>query len=157
MHHSQSLRDLHSSIIHPPSDTQTTRHPMQNEISTRSPDDGLDSVILISVALFVMATFIGWCLYMCYCRPAPSVCEGPSQEDQSIPLQPMNPGNAGSGARLNPPLRTGPRLEGDDDENENPRGQAAVRMRGARTAAGVQRGRVPVRMHGGGTRMHGAA
>lgn len=114
-----------------------------SKIATRSPDDGLDPIILISVALVVMVGFVGWSFYMCSCRPAPAVRENPSQE-QSIPLQNINPEDAGPGVLLNPPLRTGPRLQEDE---VNPRGRPAVQVRG---------GRIPVRMHGGGTRMHGA-
>lgn len=114
-----------------------------SKIYTRSPDDGLDPIILISVALVVMVGFIGWSFFMCYYRPALAIRANPSQE-QSIPLQNMNPENAEPEVLLNPPLRAGPRLE----DEVNPRGRPAVQVRG---------GRIPVRMHGGGTRMHGAA
>lgn len=80
---------------------------------------------------------------MCYCRPALAIHANPSQE-QSIPLQNINPEDAEPEVLLNPPLRTGPRLE----DEVNPRGRPAVQVRG---------GPIPVRMHGGGTRMHGAA
>lgn len=117
-------------------------------LSPRRTDDGLDPIIPISIALIVLTGFIGTAIYMCYCRPAQSG----QQQDQSIPLQNMNPNRTGEEILVNPPLRTGPRVHvpPEPDTAGNRRGRTVVRMHGAAEpqVAGNSRGRTALRMHG---------